>query len=244
MLKIVLILIIILIFYLFINVEPVMNTFYFDNDANYQYNLDAVETSKCNTYDCSNETPNNSQQNNSKPNNSKPNNSQSNNSQSNNIKKIDTHQNILLVGGDKDKNPIFKFKDNFYKLNNDTLIQTNIESTDIIYYDYPYKVPTDIKTMKLKVNYTLTNLGAKYKDYKYVGVLNNNYYHQEYILYEKPYEAEDKELEDKLYYYILVKIIGGVYTIMYELPPRNKILPQEYIWASYGPFQIGPLIFN
>jgi hypothetical protein len=101
-----------------------------------------------------------------------------------------------------------------------------------------------MKTFKLKVNYTLGDLGEKYKDYKYVGLLNNNYYHQEYILYEKPYEAEDKELEDKLYYYILVKIIGGVYTIMYELPPRNKILPQEYIWAAYGPFQIGPLIFN
>ena len=229
MLKIVLILIIILIFYLFINVEPVMNTFYFDNDANYQYNLDTVETSKCNTYDCSNETQNGSQPNSSQP---------------NSIKKIITNQNILLVGGDKDKNPIFKYKDNFYKLNNDSLIQTNIESIDITYYDYPYKVPTDIKTMKLKVNYTLTDLGAKYKDYKYIGVLNNNYYHQEYILYEKSYEAEDKELEDKLYYYILVKIIGGVYTIMYELPPRNKILPQEYIWASYGSFQIGPLIFN
>ena len=31
---------------------------------------------------------------------------------------------------------------------------------------------------------------------------------------------------------------------MYELPPRNKILPEEYIWVSYGSFQIGPLLFN
>ena len=31
---------------------------------------------------------------------------------------------------------------------------------------------------------------------------------------------------------------------MYELPPRSKILPHEHIWASYGSFQIGPLLFN
>lgn len=210
--KIILILIIILIFSLFINIEPIANTFYFDNDANYQYNLDAVESAKCNTYNCSNEGPN--------------------------------HQNILLIGDDKDNNPVFKYKDTFYKLNNNTLIQTNIESEDIIYNDYPSKMLTDLDTFTLKVNYTLADLGVKYKDFKYVGILNNNYYKQEYILYEKPYEAEDKELEDKLFYYVLVKIIDGVYTIMYELPPRNKILPKEYIWASHGPFQIGPLIFN
>jgi len=105
-----------------------------------------------------------------------------------------------------------------------------------MYYEIPTKVPVDLSTMKLKV---LLNFNG----YAYVGLLNNNFYNQEYILYEKPYEL-DKELEDKLFYYILVKIIEGKYTIMYELPPRNKIVPNEYIWASYGSFQIGPLIFN
>ena len=79
--------------------------------------------------------------------------------------------------------------------------------------------------------------------YNYVGVLNNNYYNQEYLLYEKPYNINDT-MNEKLYYYILVKIINTKYNIMYELPPRVKILPEEYIWASYGSFQIGPLLFN
>jgi hypothetical protein len=123
------------------------------------------------------------------------------------------------------------------KNNDGTLVEVNIESSDINYYEYPLKILTDMNNMKLKVNLT-------YKDYNYVGVLNNNYYHQEYILYEKPYIVEDTELENKLYEYVLIKIIDGVYTVMYELPPRSKILPKEYIWASHGPFQIGPLIFN
>jgi hypothetical protein len=79
--------------------------------------------------------------------------------------------------------------------------------------------------------------------YNYIGVLSNNHYNQEYLLYEKSYDFDDT-MDDKLFYYILVKIINGKYTIMYELPPRLKILPEEYIWASYGSFQIGPLLFN
>ena len=106
--KIILILFLIIIFLLFINIETVKNTFFFDNDANYQYNLDAVETSQCNTYDCSNEVPINSQE---------------KIVQKRNIPKINASDNILLVGDDKDKNPVFKYKDNFYKLNNN--IQAN-----------------------------------------------------------------------------------------------------------------------
>lgn len=205
MYNIIIIVIIIIFFLLFINIESVRNTFYFENDANYQYNLDTTESTKCNSYNCSNDIN-------------------------------DGH--TLLIGNDKNSNPIFKYKDNFYKLNSDnTLIQSNIESIDIKYYDNVSKILTDTSTMKLKVNYN-------YKDYVYVGTLNNNYYNQEYILYEKPYEVQDKELEDKLYYYVLIKIIEGVYTVMYDLPPRNKILPKESIWASYGSFQIGPLMFN
>ena len=116
------------------------------------------------------------------------------------------------------------------------LVLSNIDSKELSYYEIPTKVPVDLSKMKLKV---LLNFNG----YKYVGLLNNNFYNQEYILYEKPYN-QDKELEDTLFYYVLVKIIKGKYTIMYELQPRNKILPNEYIWASHGSFQIGPLIFN
>jgi len=199
--SIILILILVIIFLVFINIEPIRNTLYNDADANYQYNLDLENQV--------------------------------------NENKGKTVNNISIIGTNKDNNNIFKHQDNFYMLkNNDgTLVEVNIESSDINYYEYPLKILTDMNNMKLKVNLT-------YKDYNYVGVLNNNYYHQEYILYEKPYIVEDTELENKLYEYVLIKIIDGVYTVMYELPPRSKILPKEYIWASHGPFQIGPLIFN
>ena len=144
--------------------------------------------------------------------------------------------NLLLVANDYEKNPIFKYNNLFYKLENDNLILSNINSKDLEYFEIPIKVPVNFSTMQLKIK-------LEYNGYKYVGLLNNNFYNQEYILYEKPYD-QDKELEDKLFYYILVKILENKYTIMYELPPRNKILSNEYIWASYGAFQIGPLIFN
>jgi hypothetical protein len=146
-----------------------------------------------------------------------------------------TDGSILLVGNDSNKNPIFKYNDMFYTLKDDVLV-INENNDDLTYTELPTKVPIDLSKMKLKIN-------LEFNGYKYVGLLNNNFYNQEYILYEKPYD-EDNELEDKLFYYILVKIIEGKYTIMYELPPRPKILPNEYIWASYGSFQVGPLIFT
>uniref|UniRef100_A0A6C0DA58 Uncharacterized protein n=1 Tax=viral metagenome TaxID=1070528 RepID=A0A6C0DA58_9ZZZZ len=143
---------------------------------------------------------------------------------------------IFYIANDADKKQIFKFKNSLYKLENDKLIIANDEVKDLKYLEMPIKLPMDSNKMTLKVKLT-------FKDYEYVGLLNNNYYNQEYILYEKPYDRNG-DLDNKLYQYILVKILEGVYTVMYELPPRQKILPNEYIWASYGSFQIGPLIFN
>jgi hypothetical protein len=154
-----------------------------------------------------------------------------------NCNESDVEDQILLVGSDSKNNHIFKFKNNLYMAKEDNIVP--IESTldkNINYLQVPTKVPVDLKNMKLKIKLNLDG-------YKFIGMLNNNFYNQEYILYEKPYEAEE-QLEDKLYYYNLVKIIGNDYKVVYSLPPRAKILPNEYIWASYGSFQIGPLIFN
>ena len=87
------------------------------------------------------------------------------------------------------------------------------------------------------------NIELKYKDYDYLGILSNKYYHQEFLLYEKKYEGKS-ELEDKLYYYILLKILEGEYKVFYELQPREKIKLNESIWASNGNFQIGPLVLS
>ena len=146
-------------------------------------------------------------------------------------------EDILLVGKDSNDKHIFKYKENLYNIVDDKLILYNNSSdNNISYYDFPTKVPANLSDMTLKVKMV-------FNGYNYVGVLSNNHYNQEYLLYEKPYEFNDN-MDNKLFYYILVKIINKKYNIMYELPPRTKILPEEYIWASYGSFQIGPLLFN
>jgi hypothetical protein len=183
--------------------EGLRNTFYFDNDSNYQYNME-LEKKQCNSNDCQND------------------------------------EDVLLVGKNSTNNHIFKHKNELYTVVNNKLILYNNVNDQISYFEFPSKVPTNLFDMTLKVKMIING-------YNYIGVLNNNYYNQEYLLYEKPYNLfidPENNTDNKLYYYILVKIINGKYTIIYELPPRSKILPQEYIWASYGSFQIGPLLFN
>jgi hypothetical protein len=147
-------------------------------------------------------------------------------------------QEILLVGKDSNDNHIFQHNNQLYTIINDKLVLHNDddENNKILYFEYPTKVPANLSDLTLKVK-------MFFDGYNYVGVLSNNYYNQEYLLYEKPYKLDDT-MDDKLYYYILVKILNGKYTKMFELQPRQKILPEEYIWASYGSFQIGPLLFN
>jgi hypothetical protein len=142
---------------------------------------------------------------------------------------------ILLIGKDSNNKYIFKYEEKLYSIIDDKIILYD-DNNEIIYYTYPIKVPFNLSNMTLKIK-------INFNDYEYIGILNNNYYNQEYLLYEKPYDLNDK-MEEKLYYYILVKIINNKYIIMYELPPRQKILPEENIWVSYGSFQLGPLLFN
>jgi hypothetical protein len=150
----------------------------------------------------------------------------------------DNNNEVLLIGNDNNQNLIFKYKNRLYNIENDKLyLSTNkYNEKDLTYYEVPKKVLIDFNSMALKFK-------LKFNNYNFVGLVSNKYYHLEYILYEKLYDL-DNELEDKLYYYILVKIIDNIYTIIYELPPRNKISFNEYIWVKYGPFQVGPLLFK
>ena len=193
--------IIIIVFYKYNDIsEGIRNTFYFDNDANYQYIMD-LDKKACTSFDCQD---------------------------------MNKNKEVLLIGKNSNYKHVFKHQNQLYNIIDDKLVL--YKENDISYFEFPTKVPANISTMKLKVKMV-------FDGYDYKGVLNNNYYNQEYLLYEKPYDIDDT-MDDKLFYYILVKIIEGKYTIMYELPPRVKILPEEYIWASYGSFQIGPLLFN
>jgi hypothetical protein len=144
---------------------------------------------------------------------------------------------ILLIANDDDNNYIFKLNNDLYKLQDNKLILSNDEDiTKLTYYIQPINVPIDHKTMTLQIKIT-------HNGYQYVGTLSNKFYRQQYLVYEKPYD-DDNELDHKLFYYNLVNIIDNQYVIAYELPPRDKITKYEGVWASYGSFQIGPLIFE
>ena len=143
---------------------------------------------------------------------------------------------IKLIGTDISNNSIFILNDKYYNELDDSLVLNNIiEKNKIKFYDIPVNVPLDIKNLKLKVKLLFNN-------YNFIGVLGNNYYNLEYLLYEKPYELNN--LNNKYYYYIFVKIIEDKYKIIYELPPREKIEQKQSIWASYGSFSTGPLLLN
>ena len=79
--------------------------------------------------------------------------------------------------------------------------------------------------------------------YSYIGKVFNDEYRLEYLLYEKEYD-KDTKLEDKIYYYKLVKLIDGKYKTYYEIPPRNKIQKGEFIWITYGNVNLGPLMLR
>jgi len=74
--------------------------------------------------------------------------------------------------------------------------------------------------------------------------MQNKYYKQYYILYEKEYEEEDLKLfKEKLYYYILAKKKDNSLDVIHDMPPRRKINPGDTIYFSYGNFELGPLRF-
>lgn len=141
---------------------------------------------------------------------------------------------ISLVGTDKEKNNIYKLNDTFYKELDDGLVKVDNVS-NVSYLSTPINVPVDDK-LKLKIK-------TKFNDYDFIGTLSNEFYKLEYLLYEKPYD-KDSKLEDKLYYYILVKVLEGQYKIFHQLPPRKKIEKNEYIWVTYGHLNLGPLMLK
>jgi hypothetical protein len=102
----------------------------------------------------------------------------------------------------------------------------------------------EIKEVAKNTDTPTTKPAEKIKeDYKYIGILENTYYNQKYMLYGKPFKS-DYELEDKLFEYKLYSTIGTVLKEEYTLPPRNEILEGEYVWVAYGSLQFGPLFLK
>jgi hypothetical protein len=153
----------------------------------------------------------------------------------------DDIDNILLIGkyNGFDNSYLFKYNDKIYKNNDDDLIESSIMFNNFNYLKHPITIPFDKKTWKLKIKLV-------FNDYKYVGIISNKWYHQEYLLYEKELidDVYEKDSHDKLYSYLLINIIDNEYKIIYDLPPREKIIQGQQIWFSYGSFQVGPLILK
>jgi hypothetical protein len=147
---------------------------------------------------------------------------------------------IEWIGTDENKNEIFKNENkDLFIFNNGFLNKVdNINFSKIKKYTNSLSIPTiitDDNKTQLKIN-------LKYKDYTFCGYLTNNFYRLQFLVYKKPITTEIQN--DKLYEYIVVKIINNEYKIMHKLPLRQNIQNLETLWINYGPISLGPLIFT
>jgi hypothetical protein len=155
-------------------------------------------------------------------------------------KKIEIHHSsVLEIGNDEDDNKIFQFKGKMFKMNEDNVLEVN-EPKKINYKQVPVKLPVIITPESIK-----SQIPLKFNDYIFTGLLNNAYYKQYYILYEKEYveDPDMKNFKEKLYNYILAKKENNNLKIIHNIPPRNRVKPGDNIYFSYGNFQLGPLVF-
>jgi hypothetical protein len=147
-----------------------------------------------------------------------------------------SNDSMYEIGVDIDNSVIYKFKEKHFKLKDDI----NFEAYDpkkIKYLPVALKIPTVVTSKSIK-----SKVPLKFKNYKFKGLVANEYYKQYYVLYEKEYK--NFNMDDKLYRYILVKKNPeGNYVIVHEIPPRAKIEIGDSIYFSYGNFQLGPLKF-
>lgn len=145
---------------------------------------------------------------------------------------------IDWIGVDNNNNQIFTDNTDFFIFNNGFLDKIdNINKNKIKSNDNIISIPVINEDDKLKLK-----LNLKYKDSNFIGYLTNNYYHIQYLLYEKAVNTEINNT--KLYEYIVIKIIKNKYQIIYKLPLRSKIENTEQIWITYGSLNLGPLIFT
>jgi hypothetical protein len=148
------------------------------------------------------------------------------------------HGSALEIGTDENDNKIFQFKGKMFKMNENNVLEVN-EPKKINYKTIPVRLPITVTAKTIKSKFPL-----KYNEYKFTGLVSNEYYKQFFVLYEKEFiDLEMKEMVDKLYSYILVKNIDGQLKIIHNIPPRTRVKPGDNIYFSYGNLQLGPLVF-
>ena len=155
-----------------------------------------------------------------------------------NIKKNKTKfskDDVIEIGHDELENKIFKYKNKMYLMNDENAL-ISAEPKRITYKSIQTKLPVIITADTIK-----SKIPLKFMEHKFKGLINNYWYRQYYILYEKEYDNQN--LKDKYYTYILVKNIDDELKVIHKIPPRNRLLPGDTIYFSYGNFQLGPLTF-
>lgn len=124
--------------------------------------------------------------------------------------------------------------------------------------DLSSKVTNDDKENKEeKVNIQETNknivgnvprtLNDSNNNYTLLGLAVNEYYNQYYLIYENQLQLKQQEkklLNNKLYQYMLVKIIDEKPNIIHRFSPRTKINIRDVTYLAQGPLQLGPFFIK
>ena len=142
---------------------------------------------------------------------------------------------VLEIGHDEKENKIFKYKNSIYTMNDQNVLVTT-EPKNITYKKVHTKLPVKITADKIK-----SLIPLKFRDHKFRGLINNYWYRQYYILYEKEYDNQN--LKNKYYTYLLVKNIDNKLSVIHKIPPRERIMYGDTIYFSFGNFELGPLQF-
>jgi len=143
--------------------------------------------------------------------------------------------NAIEIGLDDRENKVFKYKDNMYTINEENML-VSTEPKNITYKKVQTQLPISITADKIK-----SKIPLNFKEHKFKGLINNHWYRQYYILYEKEYDNQN--FKNKYYTYLLVKNLDGKLSVVHKIPPRERIVFGDTIYFSYGNFQLGPLKF-
>jgi hypothetical protein len=81
-------------------------------------------------------------------------------------------------------------------------------------------------------------------DWVRFGVASNKYYNIYFIIYEKEAYYEPKMHSNKLYEYVLAKIVEDKLMIMQVMQPRGKITMGEYVSFTFGVSQLNFLLVS
>jgi hypothetical protein len=135
---------------------------------------------------------------------------------------------MYFIGRDDKQNMILSFKNNYYTITDNNLIQVDTPK-EIIKNEEQIMIPVTDNKLNIKMNLD---------DYELVGYLKNNYYHYKYLLYYK-------KIMNSLYEYIVVELVNDNYNIKYIMPPKQRIYNNETVYIEENrTLRLGPFEFT